>query len=452
MTPEHAAARRSDQLLRAPIVPMLARLSAPNVAVVTAMTLATIADAWFVGRLGSAALASLALVFPVQTLMQMMSAGAMGGGVSSAVARALGAGRGDRADAIVAHAAIIALAMAALYALVAGLGARALFTLLGGRGEVLAGAVAYAQIAFGGALAMWLANTLASVIRGTGNMAMPALTIIGTSLVQIPLSGALTAGWGPAPALGIRGPAVALVLAFSVATLVMAGYVLAGRAGIHLRRAPLRAHLFTDILKVGAVACGNALLTIATILVVTRLVASQGTSALAGYGLGSRLELIMVPISFGVGASLTAAVGTNFGAAQYARARRIAWTGGLLVAAVTGAVGVLTALAPGLWLSLFTADPDAYAMGVRYLRIVGPCYGFFGLGMALYFASQGTGNMVWPFVAGTVRLVLVAGGGAVAVLALGAGTTVLFTLVAVGLVCFGSIVASSLLRRAWNPA
>jgi putative MATE family efflux protein len=451
--PASAAASRSDRFLGAPIIPMLARVSLPNVAVVTAMTLVTVADAWFVGRLGSAALASLALVFPVQALMQMMSAGAMGGGVSSAVARALGAGRPERADAIVLHAAIIALGMAALYALVAGLGARALFDLLGGEGEVLTGAVAYARIAFGGALAMWLANTFASVIRGTGNMTVPALTLIGTSLVQIPLSGALTVGWGPAPALGIRGPAVAMVLAFALATLVMASYVLAGRGGIHLRPTAraLRPHLFADILKVGAVACGNALLTIATILIVTRLVASHGVSALAGYGLGSRLELILVPMSFGVGASLTAAVGTNFGASQFARARRIAWTGGLLVAALTGAVGLVAAVSPALWLSLFTADPEAYAMGVRYLRIVGPFYGFFGLGMALYFASQGTGNMVWPFVAGTARVVVVAGGGLVAVLLFGAGSSTLFVLVACGLVCFGLIVAWSLLRPAWNP-
>ena len=110
---------RLERMLRGPIMATLVRLSAPNIAVAAAITMATIADAWFVGRIGITPLASLALVFPVQMLMQMMSAGAMGGGVSSAVARALGAGQPDRANAIVLHAMIIALGMATLYVVVA---------------------------------------------------------------------------------------------------------------------------------------------------------------------------------------------------------------------------------------------------------------------------------------------------------------------------------------------
>ena len=451
--PAQEANPRLRRLLQDPIGPTLARLSAPNVAVTVAMTLVTFADAWFVGRIGVTALASLALVYPVQALMQMMSAGAMGGGVSSAVARALGSGRPERANAIVLHAVIIALVMAAAYVVVVAVGARPLFALLGGRGEVLDGAVAYAQIAFGGAAVMWLANTFASVLRGTGNMTVPAAVIIVTSLLQVALSGALTLGWGPFPALGVRGPATALVAAFAVATVAMAGYAIAGSGGVRLRLRgiAMQRELFRDILKVGAVACGNAFLTIATVLIVTRLVAGLGAAALAGYGLGARLELMMVPLAFGIGGALTASVGANFGARQFARARRMAWAGGLFVGAVTGLIGVVVALWPELWLANFTADAGAHAIGARYLAIVGPFYGFFGLGMALYFASQGTGNMVWPFTAGVLRLVVAAGGGALAVTVFADGMGILFACIAAGLLCFGGLIAWSLLSVVWNP-
>lgn len=383
----------------------------------------------------------------------MMSAGAMGGGVSSAVSRALGGGRRDRANAIVLHAIIIALGMSALFVLVLAVMAPSVFAVLGGRGAVLDGAVAYAEIAFGGAIAMWLANTFASVLRGTGNMNVPAVVLAAASVLQIFLSGALTLGWGPFPEFGIRGPAIALTATMALSACVMGGYVVSARSGlrVHLSGVTLKSEIFMDILKVGGVACGNALLTIATILILTRLVAQQGASALAGFGLGSRLELMLIPIAFGIGGAMTASVGANFGAGQFARARRIAWTGGLAVGAFTGLVGVTAAIWPDLWLSHFTADDAAVAVGRNYLAIVGPFYGFFGMGMALYFASQGTGNMKWPFTAGTLRLTVAAGGAAIVAANHAGDPNLMFVCISAGLFCFGGLIAWSLFSRVWNP-
>lgn len=444
---------RLERLLRGPILSTLARLSGPNIALAIATTLTTIADAWFVGQIGVTALASLALVYPVQALLMMMSAGAMGGGVSSAVSRALGGGRRDRANAIVLHAIIIALGMSALFVLVLAVMAPSVFAVLGGRGAVLDGAVAYAEIAFGGAIAMWLANTFASVLRGTGNMNVPAVVLAAASVLQIFLSGALTLGWGPFPEFGIRGPAIALTATMALSACVMGGYVVSARSGlrVHLSGVTLKSEIFMDILKVGGVACGNALLTIATILILTRLVAQQGASALAGFGLGSRLELMLIPIAFGIGGAMTASVGANFGAGQFARARRIAWTGGLAVGAFTGLVGVTAAIWPDLWLSHFTADDAAVAVGRNYLAIVGPFYGFFGMGMALYFASQGTGNMKWPFTAGTLRLTVAAGGAAIVAANHAGDPNLMFVCISAGLFCFGGLIAWSLFSRVWNP-
>jgi len=444
---------RMERLLRGPILPTLTRLSGPNIAVAIATTLTTIADAWYVGHIGVTALASLALVFPVQSLMQMMSAGAMGGGVSSAVARALGAGRRDRANEIVLHAVIIALGMSALFVLALSVMARDAFGMLGGNARVLDGAVAYAEIAFGGAIAMWLANTFASILRGTGNMSIPAIALVSGSAIQIILSGALTLGWGPFPELGIRGPAIALTAAFGLAACIMGFYVVSSHSGLrlHLSGVTLKREIFMDILKVGAVACGNALLTIATILIVTRLVAQQGAGALAGFGLGSRLELMLIPMAFGIGGALTASVGANFGAKQFSRARRIAWIGGLSVGGFTGLIGITAAIWPDLWLGNFTADAAANAVGRNYLAIVGPFYGFFGMGMALYFASQGTGNMKWPFTAGTLRLIIAAGGAAIAAKIYVDEPSILFACLSAGLFCFGGLIAWSLFSRVWNP-
>jgi len=444
---------RRLRLLEGPVGRTLARLALPNIVVVATQTLVTGADAWFVGKLGVAGLAALALVFPVQAMMQMMSAGAMGGGISSAIARALGAGDRARAEALVVHALLIALGMAAAYTVLFGLLAEPLFSLLGGRGAALDGAVGYARIMFGGAAIVWLANTLASVLRGTGNTAAPGLIITVTSLGGVALSGALTLGWAGFPALGVRGPAVAYIVSFGAAALAMLVYIrVHGDLKIHLRGIRIQAALFASILRVGGVACGNALLTIATIVIVTGLVGRYGTEALAGFGLGSRLEIMLIPIAFGVGGAMTAMVGTNRGAGTHARARRVAWTGSLVVLAFTGAIGIGAALWPQLWTGLFTADAAAIAVAHTYLRIVGPCYGFFAFGMALYFATQGTGNMTWPFISGVLRLVIAAGGGALLALGFGMSIEALLACVALGLFSFGAVIAWSLgWSRIWHP-
>src|ERR1051325_5783414 len=153
---------RTERLLSAPILPTLARLSAPGILLVLFQSMVSVGDTYFIGRLGTGPLAGLALVFPLLMLLQMTSAGAMGGGVSSAIARALGAGDATRARRLVVHALLIALGMAAAFTLLILAFGGPLYRLLASEGESLANALAYSNILFGGALTVWLANTLAS--------------------------------------------------------------------------------------------------------------------------------------------------------------------------------------------------------------------------------------------------------------------------------------------------
>lgn len=445
-------AQRRQMMLAGPIVPTILLLAAPNALSVTMQSMVSISDAWFVGRLGTVELAALALVFPTQMALGQMSAGAMGGGISSSVARALGAGNRAAAEAAAAHALAIALGMAALFAVVlVGFG-RPIYGALGGSGRALEGALSFATVLFLGCGAHWIANTLASVLRGTGDMKTPGLAFVATAALQIPLTGALTLGWFGLPALGIVGPAAASVAAFSLAALWMASRLIGPGAVVrlHLPREGFRWAAFRDILKVGLVACLVVILTNGTVLIVTGLVGRAGDAAIAGYGIGSRLEYMLVPISFGIGAALTALVGTNIGARQFARAQRLAWMGALMAGGIAATIGAIVAVSPDLWLGLFTTDAGALESGRTYLRIVGPVYGFFGLAMALYFASQGTGEMVWPVVANLFRIGIAVCGSLFALDIAGWGVQGLYAFVALGIVSFAAVLAFSTTRPAWR--
>jgi len=184
-------------------------------------------------------------------------------------------------------------------------------------------------------------------------------------------------------------------------------------------------------------------------MVTTGMVGVFGPAALAGFGTGSRLEYLMVPIAFGVGAPLVAVVGTNMGAGQGERALQAAWIGGALGFAITETIGIAAALFPAAWLSLFGTDPAMIQTGSLYLRAVGPCYGFFGLGLVLYFASQGAGRLAWPVAAQFIRLVVAVAGSAVA-LRPGGGLLSVFIAVGVALATYGSTVALSIAGGAWS--
>ncbi|HEX9869373.1 MAG TPA: MATE family efflux transporter [Candidatus Tectomicrobia bacterium] len=153
---------------------------------------------------------------------------------------------------------------------------------------------------------------------------------------------------------------------------------------------------------------------------------------------------------FGFGAALITMVGTNIGAGRMVRARRVAWVGAGLAGAMTGSVGLLGACFPRLWLGLFSATPEVLTAGTTYLTIVGPTYGFLGLGLALYFASQGAGQLLWPLLAVAARLVMAAGGGWLAIHWFGGGLPALFTAIAVALVVYGTMVAGAVNAGAWR--
>ena len=443
---------RARAMLEGPILATLLRLAAPGVTVMLLQAGVGTMDAVFVGWLGAEALAGVSLVYPLLMLMQTMSAGGMGGGIASAVARALGAGRRRDADRLAAHGLLIALAMAALFTVVLLAGGPTVYRALGGHGATLDAALAYSHVIFGGAVVFWSFNSLASVIRGTGRMVLPAGVMAVASAAYLLLAPALILGWGPLPRLGVAGAAVASVTAFGGGMLVLAAVLFSGRSMVRPRLADFRprAALLREILRVGAPGSLNTVFTNLTVVLLTGLVGPFGIHALAGYGMGARLEYIQIPLVFGVGSALVAMVGINVGAGRLARAERVAWVGAGLAGGITGAIGLTFALFPRAWMGLFTTEPAILAVGSAYLRIVGPAYGFFGVGLALYFASQGAGRLAWPLLAGFARLCIAAAGGWLATRWLGGGPQAVFVAIAAALVAMGVMVALPIKAGAWR--
>ncbi|HQS10525.1 MAG TPA: MATE family efflux transporter [Xanthobacteraceae bacterium] len=444
-----AMSSRTRALLEAPVAPLLARLAWPNILVMLAQSSTGLIEMAFIARLGIDALTGMALVLPVLILMQNMSQGAMGGGISSAIARALGGQRRAEADSLVLHALVINIGFGLTFSALVLLFGRHLFALLGGSGASLAAAITYSRILFAGMVLLWVFNALASIIRGTGNMLVPGIVICAGAVLLAPLSCALILGFGPIPSYGIAGGAIAMLLYYAVGTAILAWYVASGRNVARFAWTRLHLPYAWNILKVGAVAAVNTIQINVTIAATMGLVAAHaGPGAVAGFGTGTRLEYLLPPLAFGLGAPLVALVGTNIGAGQNRRALRIALIGGAFAFALTETVGIAAAIWPAAWLGLFDATPEMLEVGTLYLRTVGPFFGFFGLGMTLYFASQGAGRLGWPLIAGLLRMAIAVGGGALALSATGS-LHWLFAVYACGLLSYGAVVGVSVASGSW---
>ena len=181
-------------LTTAPIGPTLLRLAAPNIIAMFVGMITLVAEAWYVGRLGTTSLAGLALAFPMMMLLMFLSAGSIGGAITGAVAQRLGAGDRSGAESLAFHAVLLAVLLAAFSALVFLGGGQLIYSALGGSGAVLEQALAYSDVLFLGCVTVWLANCLAAIVRATGQMKVAAKNLVAGSVVHVIAAAVLIVG------------------------------------------------------------------------------------------------------------------------------------------------------------------------------------------------------------------------------------------------------------------
>jgi putative MATE family efflux protein len=431
-----AAEARRLRLLNDAILPTVLRLAAPTVLILFFQVLVGVAEVYFIGFLGTDALAGTTLAFPVLMMMQMASNGGIGAGVSSAVARAVGAGRHDEAEALVIDALVLGAGLGGLATVLELTGGRALFRAMGGEGPVLDAALAYADVTFAASVLIWVVNLLTAALRGAGDtLAAAVVTLLGV-LVSLPVSPVLIFGWGPVPAFGVTGAALGMLGYYVAALAFLAFYMRSPRCPLRLRFVPRRGMTgrIGGILAVGVPAALAAMTPNLSVGVITAAVGTFGSAAIAGFGLAARLDFALSPLLFGLGSGIMIVVGASTGAGLPARAKRAAWLGTLTGAVAAEAIGLTVAAVPALWLAPFTGDAEALAVGVHYLRVLGPLFGVSAASMLFALAAQGAGVAMRPLIGGLARLAVGAVGGWIAVTAFGADLGGLFLIVALGVV------------------
>lgn len=442
--------RKTNDILEGPIIPVMLKLALPTLAVLVVQTFVGIMETYFVSALGADVLAGVSVVFPVLMLMQMMANGGIGSGLSSAIARALGAGKQEEVQSLVWHSIVIAIAIGLLFAGALIIGGPFLYEAMGVSGPSLNAALSYSNIVFITSPLIWAVAMLSASLRGVGDTKTPAWVTLVGAFILLPLSPALIYGWGPIPSLGVKGAGIAILIYYLLATVFLVKHMMSPKSVLSLSISPLTSQLFKDILGVGVLASIGTVQINLTVAIVTATVGKFGPDAVAGYGIASRLEYLQVPLLFGLGTAIITMIGINIGAGQLHRARKITKIGAMIAFLFMTSIGLIIGTFPELWLTVFSEDKNVLSIGTSYLGKIAPFYGFIAVGMTLYFAAIGMKRVFWPVLAGTIRMIIAAFIGWVAVMNFDAGLSTLFSLLVVSILVYFTVTVVSM-RLIFKP-
>ncbi|GIW40757.1 MAG: MATE family efflux transporter [Candidatus Binatia bacterium] len=427
----------AGELLELSVWRGLLRLSGPTTAVMGVAALSNILHTYFVSVLGPEAIAAVSLVFPVTLILTTLMAGGIGSGISSAVARALGAADEEMAREVAAHAFSLTLGVGSLASGLLFLGARPVFAAMGGKGQVLDLAVAFARVLYAGLLVTFFVSTCDSILRGAGNVRVPAVASTVSLVLQILLVPVFMFPLG----FGIVGAALGTLVGQALGGFLRLPYLFGRspviRSGIRPRR--FRWYPVQDILRVGIPSSVGTLAVYVGLIVLTAIVARMGDAHLAAFGLGSRLDFLVLTVSYGTGVAVLTLVGFAAGARRHDRIEAYTRGGALLLGLAWGALALLVVVRPELWLRMFTDDAEVLRVGELYLRTIAPTYPFGAAAMVFSFAFQGTGRAVPPLVVIVLRVVSVTAAAALATASFGASARTVFAIMALGNVasCLG---------------
>jgi len=412
----------STSLTELPFSKIFFKLAIPNLYSTLIASLTVIFDLWYVGQIGISQLAGVAYIFPIYMLTSMLSNGAFGGAVSGATARAFGSRNIFLAECIFRSAILIALIGSVVMMGIFFTFAEIFFNFFEINQEVTFSALTYGTILLNGIFLIWFFNIIIAITRGSGNTIIPA---IGWSIVLvshviiaslnfeykegiITLINTVDLFNGSYVFTSLEWSVMSLLIGYLIGIFFVCGFYFFGKHSFTFySKDILKFNGIINLIKSGSLASCQSIMTIALAIFCTTVISMFGTNWTAGFGIAIRLELLLIPVIFGVGGALIAIVGANVGAKKYSRAVSMTWKGTFFSVVIVGTIGLFFSIFPNFWSDSFTDLFEIREASNSYLKIVAPFYAFFALGLGLYFTCQAFNTLFWPVIGTLIRLIFV---------------------------------------------
>lgn len=402
-------ARRAvrPELTTGPLLPTMLRLAAPLVLAQMLQTVYNVVDTFWVGRIGPDAVAAITLSFPIIIFLISMAAGLTIAG-TALVAQYTGAKQPEHAAKAAAQSLVAVIITSVGIGIVGILAAEFLLTLVGATPEVLPMAKSYFTIYLAGVPFVFLSFGYQSVLRGVGDTVTPLKLRAFATALNIILDPILIFGWLGVPAMGIAGAAVATVIALGIEGIWGTVLLLRGAGGLGFRREHFRPDwtVIRRIFRIGSPAALEMTAGTIGLSLMTAIVALSGMQAVAAFGIGMRLQSLILLPAFGIGMATTTMVGQNVGAGKPQRAEQAAWMAAAITFGTMAVFCVFGVLFPSTLIGIFNDDPEVLRYGTSYLQIAGPAISLMGIRIVISGAFRGAGNSVPAMVLSFVLVLL----------------------------------------------
>ncbi|MBI2128824.1 MATE family efflux transporter [Candidatus Woesearchaeota archaeon] len=356
-----------------------------------------VVDTIWIGRYSTLGVAATSMVFPVFFIIIALSAG-ISTGTASLVARYLGAKKNKEADNAAEHSILISLFFGILITAAGIISAVPLFRLLGATPEIFSMTLAYARIIFSGSVFAFLYMTLSAVLRAEGDTKTPTKVLFFTTMVNFILDPFLIFGIAGLPEMGVAGAAIATVFAQFISCVILLRHILKKRSVIRLniRDFKFDFSIIRKTLSIGVPSSLSNVFTSIGFMFLMRIVSIYGTYAIAAYGIGIRMDAIAIMPAIALTTAVLTMVGQNIGAKKIYRAEKTAWVAAVLISIFMLFIGLLFFINPGIWIRIFTSDPEIIKIGFWYFRIISLSYIFKGFQFVMSGAFQGSGKVIAP--------------------------------------------------------
>ncbi len=395
------------RLTRGPVGRHLVDMTLPMLLGITTMMAQSFIDAWFLGRVGDRALAAYSFGFPILMIVTSVAIG-LGAGTSSVVARAIGAEDHRRAKRLVTDSLILSFLITASVSLIGVLTIEPLFRVLGAPEDMIPMIRTFMIILYGGVPFIVVGMVGMSSMRATGDTRLPSKLMISGAVLNVALDPIFIFGFGPVPAMGLNGAAMAALLARG-AIFVGALYLLLHKLHMVSFRKPKLPELrksWADILHVGLPAAGTNAIVPVGLAVITAMIARFGPEAVAGFGVASRIESLVLVIYYALSAVIGPFVGQNLAAGKE---NRIQLSLRLCAAFCIGSglvIAIALALLSGFLPTLFSSNEDVVRVTRLFLWIAPVSYGAYGIVMVVNAAFNGLGKPMPGVVISVTRILV----------------------------------------------
>jgi putative MATE family efflux protein len=375
-------------------------LAGPAVGTMFLETAFSLANIFWVGKLGAVSLAAV-ISSTILIWINYSLAGTISVGVTALVARSVGAKDFNQASSVSRQGYLFAVIFALSLSILGVLFSRLAFVLMGTEPEVTHLGVRYLRIIFAGAVFFFLIDVLGATFRASGDTKTPMLVTMGSVGLNIILDPLLIFGWGPFPRLGTDGAAIASIFSQGIASLLFILLIIRGKLAFKFSPLPkldLDFSMIWRILRIGIPASTAGILFSLVYLFINKIVALFGTEAIAALGIGNRMESVSFLTCFGFSIAASTLVGQNMGAGKPERSARCAWQTAEIAVLITGFVSIMFFTFPRQIASFFISDPKVIEIGIGYLRILALSQMFMALEIVFEGAFGGAGNTVPPMI------------------------------------------------------